>query len=216
MTDRPKIPAPIKRAVRQRCGFGCVLCGLPIYDYEHMAEWVVTQQHVSDEMTLLCPTHHAEKTRGLLPDERVRAANAAPFNLQTGETTAWKLHYAGSRCEAIIGGNQFSAATIDGDQVLVPLMIDGETLILFRVEGGHLLLSLSVCDERNEPVLLIEDNESLLMVGAALAAGRRHGNGTVIRCDMARQGARSRWWPAIPALSKDFRRRFVRRLRGLV
>jgi hypothetical protein len=166
-TDRPTIPAPIKRAVRQRCGFGCVVCGLPIYDYEHMAEWASTHHHVADEITLLCPTHHAEKTRKLLPVERVRAANAAPFNLQSGASTPWTLHFAGSRCEAIIGGNEFSAAIIDGDQVLVPLMIDGEPLVLFRVEDGHLLFSLSVYDERNEPVLLIEDNELVLLVGAA-------------------------------------------------
>lgn len=167
MTDRPTIPAPIKRAVRQRCGFGCVLCGLPIYDYEHMVEWAATQRHVADEITLLCPTHHAEKTRGLLPVERVHAANEAPVNLRTGATTPWTLHYDGSRCEVIIGGNQFSATTIDGDQVLVPLMIDGEPLILFRVEDGHLLLSLSVYDELNQLVLRIEDNELVLVVGAA-------------------------------------------------
>ncbi len=167
MADRPAIPAPIKRVVRQRCGFGCVLCGLPIYDYEHMAEWASTLQHDADEITLLCPTHHAEKSRGLRPVEQVRAANAAPFNFRTGASTPWTLHYAGSRCEAVIGGNHFSAATINGDQVLVPLMIDGEPLLLFRVEDGHLLLSLSVYDERNEPVLLIEDNALVLMVGAA-------------------------------------------------
>lgn len=30
------IPASVKRAVRQRDGFGCVICGLGIYTYEHI------------------------------------------------------------------------------------------------------------------------------------------------------------------------------------
>ncbi|GAH43227.1 unnamed protein product, partial [marine sediment metagenome] len=29
------IPLEIKRAVRQKCGFGCVVCGSTIYQYHH-------------------------------------------------------------------------------------------------------------------------------------------------------------------------------------
>lgn len=35
------IPLPIQREVRQRCGFGCVICGMPLYEYEHMEEWAL-------------------------------------------------------------------------------------------------------------------------------------------------------------------------------
>ncbi len=40
---RPKIPLPIQREVRQRCGFGCVICGLPLYDYDHIIGWAETE-----------------------------------------------------------------------------------------------------------------------------------------------------------------------------
>ena len=30
------IPPDVKRAVRRACGFGCVICGLGIVDYEHV------------------------------------------------------------------------------------------------------------------------------------------------------------------------------------
>lgn len=50
--DRPAIPEPIKREVRQRCSFGCAICKLPIYEYEHIEEWAIVQRHVADEITL--------------------------------------------------------------------------------------------------------------------------------------------------------------------
>jgi 5-methylcytosine-specific restriction endonuclease McrA len=84
MTDRPPIPSKIKREVRQRCGFGCVICGSPIYEYEHMVEWCKTHHHRADELTLLCSQHHAEKTKRLLPEEKVKAANNNPYNLARG------------------------------------------------------------------------------------------------------------------------------------
>ena len=80
MTDEKpssrNIPLPIQRDVRRRCGFGCVLCGLPLYEYDHMLGWAQAQEHAANEITLLCDQHHREKTNGLLPSGAVRAAMA--------------------------------------------------------------------------------------------------------------------------------------------
>jgi len=32
--SRQNIPLPIQREVRQRCGFDCVICGMPLFKYE--------------------------------------------------------------------------------------------------------------------------------------------------------------------------------------
>lgn len=58
MNERPPIPAKIKRLVRQRCGFGCVICGSPIYEYDHIVNWSETHHHKAEELTLLCSKHH--------------------------------------------------------------------------------------------------------------------------------------------------------------
>jgi 5-methylcytosine-specific restriction endonuclease McrA len=42
---RPKIPEGVKREVRQRCGFGCVICGLPIYEYDHLVPYAQVLSH---------------------------------------------------------------------------------------------------------------------------------------------------------------------------
>lgn len=81
--SRPKIPASIKREIRQRCGFGCVICGCPVFDYEHI-EGIGATGHNPSHMTLLCPTHHREKTVGRMPVSVVRDHDAHPFN--TGAT----------------------------------------------------------------------------------------------------------------------------------
>ncbi len=65
------IPLPIQREVRQRCGFGCVICGFPLYEYDHLKGWPNVQEHIASDITLLCDKHHREATSGLLPREKV-------------------------------------------------------------------------------------------------------------------------------------------------
>jgi len=48
----------MQREVRQRCGFGFVICGIPIYHYDHIIDHAEVHEHTADKLTLLCPTHH--------------------------------------------------------------------------------------------------------------------------------------------------------------
>jgi hypothetical protein len=159
------IPLPIQREIRQRCGFGCVICGLPLYEYDHLLGWARVQRHVADEITLLCDRHHRERTGGLLPDDVVAAANASPFNLRKGVSPPYDLHFAGSACEIEIGGNQFSMTSpTTGDAVLVPMSIDGTAMLAFILQDGHLLLNVVLMDEYNQLVLWIRNNQLLFSV----------------------------------------------------
>lgn len=152
------IPLPIQRAVRQRCGFGCVICGLPLYEYEHMMEWAVVQRHVAEEITLLCDKHHREKTNGLLPKEAVSAANENPFNLRTGVSAPYDLHYSGDHCTTVIGDNTFTTKDQGHGTQIIPLMIDGIPILGFILSDGHLLLNVNIFDEFNELALRIQNN----------------------------------------------------------
>ncbi|RJS95419.1 HNH endonuclease signature motif containing protein [Salinisphaera sp. Q1T1-3] len=153
------IPLPVQREVRQRCGFGCVICGMPLYEYEHMEGWAKVRRHVADEITLLCDQHHREKTSGLLPLEAVRVANASPFNLQEGASKPYTLHFSGEEALVTVGGNRFSCADQGYGTVMVPLSVDGIPLIGLVVADGHLLLNVVVFNEFNEPVLHIKNNQ---------------------------------------------------------
>ena len=153
------IPRPIQREVRQRCGFGCVICGMPLYEYEHMEEWAVAKRHDANEITLLCDQHHREKTGGLLPKDVVRKANADPYNQRKGVSKPYTLHFAGRQVEIVIGGNSFTCEDQGYGTIMVPLSIDGVWLVGFVLGDAHLLLNLLVFNEYNVPILRINDNQ---------------------------------------------------------
>ncbi len=140
--DSRNIPLPIQREVRQRCGFGCVICGLPLYQYDHVKGWANVRQHITTDIITLCDKHHREATSGLLPRDKVIEANKSPYNLQTGRSGPYALHFEGNSCEIHMGSNSFITKT-DGRPVeSIPLTVDGTPLIGFRLEDGHLLLYL--------------------------------------------------------------------------
>ncbi len=156
---RPDIPLPIKREVRQRCGFGCVICGLPLYDYDHILGWSETKRHLADEITLLCDKHHREKSSGLLPNEFVIQSDKNPYNLQVGISEPYILHYAGSECETTIGNLVITTKDRGYETQIISLSIDDITIVGFTMLEGHLLLTLNLFDEFNNYVLRISDNQ---------------------------------------------------------
>ncbi|MHA0034704.1 hypothetical protein [Deinococcus sp. PESE-13] len=81
------IPEDVKRQVRQRCGFGCVVCGLALTDYEHVdPTFSEAKFHDPEAIVLLCPTHHAAVTRGQMSKSRVLEYSKKPTALSAGFT----------------------------------------------------------------------------------------------------------------------------------
>lgn len=155
---RPDIPEDVKRIVRQRCGFGCVLCGNPIIDYDHMFGYQPERGHVAAELTLLCPEHHRDKTHHRLDLATVLAANAGPFNLRNDASGAKRLEFHGGSCAIWLGDNVSTAQLKDG-QAMVAIGVDGIPLVGFGVWQGRLVSMLNLFNEYNELVLQIVENE---------------------------------------------------------
>jgi HNH endonuclease len=109
----------IKRAVRQRCGFGCVICGNPIYEYEHMVPYAQVREHTLDNITLLCDGHHRIKTGGLLPLEVVERANADPFNLRGSQSSPFYLHFGSSQASMLVGSVETRAFGHEAAAVMI-------------------------------------------------------------------------------------------------
>lgn len=187
-TDAPtnrNIPLPIQREVRQRCGFGCVICGLPLYEYEHMAEWALVKRHVAEEITLLCDQHHREKTGGLLPKEIVAEANKHPFNLKNGESKSYNLHFLGNKMSLKMGSSTFLTEIKENEAAtyMVPIMVDGIPLIGFIIQDNHILLTLNAFDRKNNQLIRIVNNQlvynmsawDIQFVGKKLTIRQSHG-----------------------------------------
>lgn len=156
---RPPIPAAVKRALRQRCGFGCVKCGSPVYDYEHLLGWAVTG-HDPDQMTLLCPEHHREKSAGRLPVASVLEYNAAPFNGVRSFTAAHPLYFRPSQPLILVLGNVVIQSDPDRFRAKVGLVVDGTAAFAVGLApDGHPIVELDIRDLDNRPLLRVAAGE---------------------------------------------------------
>ena len=148
------IPSPVKREVRQRCGFGCVVCGNAIFQYEHFdPEYKDAKSHEANGITLLCPGHHDEKRKGFLAEEQIRACNRTPYTLKHGSsyhnvTTVFTP-------EIVLGMKTFAG----GSSILT---IGGELMLGFKppeADGAPHRLSFCFFGKDDEEVFSIIDNE---------------------------------------------------------
>jgi hypothetical protein len=99
------IPSDVKRRVRRRCGFGCVVCGSAIHTFEHFdPPFRDATAHHEEGITLLCGSHQLESSKGLLSLESIREANANPCCHQRGYA-AHVLDLGNERPRLLIGGS---------------------------------------------------------------------------------------------------------------
>jgi hypothetical protein len=159
MENRPKIPEDIKRIVRARCGYGCVMCGAQPYDYDHIEEYEIVKCHEANNLTLLCKHHHGEKTLNNLPRAEVERANLDPYYLKIETTKSRFLYYSGDSVEVHIGGNIFKYQNIPNGYIFIPLQIDDLNIISFKREDDKLLFSFVSFDRSNHKIVEIIDNE---------------------------------------------------------
>lgn len=183
MTSRPPIPSKIKRKVRQRCGFGCVICGLPIYEYDHKPGFAKVKRHRADELTLLCPNHHTEKTKGLISDARVEEADRYPFNLRQGNTSPYAFWFDGSAPEIVLGRLLFTCKDFRRPTVMFPMLLNSYCPIGFTLDTRGLMLNLDARDSQNKRILQIRESELILsstswdvtLVGSTLSIWEQSG-----------------------------------------
>lgn len=155
------IPAAVKREVRRSCGFGCVICGASIIEYEHIdPPFAEAKEHDPDKIALLCPQCHAKVTRDFLSKEAVKEARRNPHCLKEG--------YAS---EFIDVGRQHPRVKFAGVTLVecdIPVQVD--EVPLFQVkeaeeEGGPFRLSANFANSKGEHSLQIIENEWKVFTG---------------------------------------------------
>jgi hypothetical protein len=152
MSNRPSVPAHVKRQLRQEAGFGCCVCGLPIYQYHHIVPWHGEQHFRVDDMMLLCPLHHDQATKDALqPDEQLRH-KASPFNIERSFAEG-TLVVNQNYCAVAIGG-----LLMVGDGPFIA--VNGETILKLQAgQDGALTISVTLYNNFDELVAVVIDNE---------------------------------------------------------
>ena len=149
------IPEKIKLEIRQQSGFGCVVCGSGIYEYEHIyPEFHEAENHDPNNMTLLCPTCHSKVTKGSLSKETVWKSKKDPATLKQGFTSEWFDFNTNEEPYIIFGGNKCISK--------VPLQIRNVPILSFSApikNNTPFLLSGVFFDDKGDKTLEIVDNE---------------------------------------------------------
>jgi hypothetical protein len=152
------IPAEVKRLVRQACGFGCVICGTPVYHYDHIEEFADVKAHGPANIALLCPNHHDGKTRGMIDRETIQLSKAAAINRTRNRTGPYALPH--SRTLSVeIGTCKFSA-TLDYDGAKYPVLwVDDRSFFTIHTVNGFITFSITVTDNGGAPQVLVDHGE---------------------------------------------------------
>ena len=154
------IPSDVKREVRQRCGYGCVICGCAIVEYEHFRpEFAKARHHTAAGIVLLCPLCHSMKTRNHLSRQRI--AEAQPAAKRSG--------FAFSQLEASANRPYVRFAGSLLRNCRTPVQVGSWPVLRIEPaeeEGGPYRLSASFFDSTGRPSLLITENEWRVLADA--------------------------------------------------
>ncbi len=149
------IPKPVQLEVRQRCGFGCVVCGKAIYHYEHIdPEFADARAHDPSCITLLCGSCHDKGTRGILSKETIKQRNANPKCREVGFSFE-AFDISTQPVEVILG-------TVVARNVRTLIRICGDDVFSIfppQEDGQPFLINASFYDENGKPILWIKENE---------------------------------------------------------
>ena len=214
MRDRPKIPEAMKRSIRKRCHFGCVVCGKPIYEYHHMNGFRPDIGHLEEEITLLCDTCHRKATNRIFSRDEIVRANDNPHNRTTGKSTpdtVWM--HPGSSVQVRLGENlvEFVDAPL-----AAALVIDGNPICALEREGDHSLLNLSICDDHDQPIVTVRKSELVYRTADVDDVDHQGGSVTIRRSGRIIFSARFRppeftimeceaWWNGVSVEVKEQR-----------
>lgn len=165
---RSDLSEEIRRAVRQRCRFGCVVCGSAIIQYHHFdPPFEDATHHAANGITLLCGACHDKVTRGIWSGNLVRRQNRSP----NGATHRPHALLDFKRPVKIILGSTIF------DDVHGPALKFGDEVILalYSDEQEGVLLDARFFDEAGRPTIEVRRNELLLRADHwdATVIGRR-------------------------------------------
>jgi len=149
-----RIASGIKLAIRQRCGFGCVICGTGIIQYHHfMPEYKDAISHDPSGITLLCPTCHTKAGARIISRDQVIEANTDPWCLKNGYSRD-AFYLGNTNIPAKLGSSLINARSI--------LMYEDKVLLGFEPpeeDGSPIRLTACLTDINGGEMFSVANNE---------------------------------------------------------
>ncbi|WP_334544295.1 SEC-C metal-binding domain-containing protein [Vibrio owensii] len=149
------IASPVKREVRQRCGFGCVNCGNAVYQYEHLEPtFAEAKEHNPDHIVLLCGGCHDRVSRKILSKDTIKLRSQNPVCKQSG--------FSFGPFDLGLVEPTVKIGTLTCKNVESLIQIDGESIFSIKkseCEGAPFRINAYLADRDGVEVLKITDNE---------------------------------------------------------
>ncbi|QBJ10362.1 HNH endonuclease [Rahnella aquatilis] len=159
MTDsRSAIPEDVKREVRKQCNFGCAVCGMPFFQYDHIEEYSEVKEHTADNLVLLCPNHHSAKTTGKLSKDRIIEAKKEPFNVENSTTSQYKIEKS-KKINVKLGSNTITGWDPHENERYLAIWINEKEFFTIYSENDWYSVSLILTDEIGTILLKIDRGE---------------------------------------------------------
>lgn len=148
------IPENVAREVRQRDGFGCVVCGNAIYEYEHFdPPFADAINHTVSGIILLCSNCHTNKG-SLISRNTIAEAARNPCCKRAG--------FSRGAFDAGTGLPELVIGTFVGRNIAVLLRVMGENILFIHppeAPGAPYRINARLKDEAGKDTLSIVDNE---------------------------------------------------------
>ncbi|WP_158773625.1 HNH endonuclease [Cobetia sp. L2A1] len=149
------VPSDIRAKIRRDAGFGCVICGCVLVDYEHIdPEFSQAKEHNPEKMTLLCISCHGRVSRKIISKRAVWEAKNNPRSLHDG--FVHDLLFVNTEEMEIKIGNSSSKST------KIILTICGKPIIWFEPpfeDGEPSKLCAIFYDENGKAISYVNRNQ---------------------------------------------------------
>jgi hypothetical protein len=164
----PDLPPDARADLRYSCGFGCVRCGVTIYQYLALPVVKDKRQEGGEGATILCPTCHTLVEEDRLTPAQVHGFHASPIARQR-HFLRDRLPFSNDLPELAVGGSRAVRDTP------IPFSLDGEPILFFappRQGVGATRISIRLGGENGDPVQIVDANEWLITDGSWAFAHR--------------------------------------------
>lgn len=148
------ISQAVRREVRQRCGFGCVICGHVLVQYHHFdPPYEEATRHDPDRICLLCKMHHDE-TKGARPaldDQTIARYSRNPFCKGIGAPEHFSRGWRTANPGLYIGSNSLRLGLFSESVQMLAILPPEK-------EGAPVRVKAELYGPDKMPILTIEDN----------------------------------------------------------
>ena len=149
------IPYLIKREVRQKCGFGCVVCGSAVYQYEHLEPlFSEAEKHDPNGIVLVCGGCHDRVKHRILSKETIKLKAKNPKCLEQG--FSFGPFDLGLTSPEIIFG------TLTGKNIGTLIRVYSDEILSIappEQEGTPFLINAFLSDRKGNVIFAIKNNE---------------------------------------------------------